>query len=258
MSSKQKYLPIRSFAVGVMAMLALPAAAAEILNGQWALNPAEDAGRVHLMMMRSERGNAFSSGATWAAADLKGLDLQTAGKHDVRFTIDRDAGRFEADGFVSGAAGAGLFRFTPAPGYAAAMAAAGFPGVEEDKQLGLALNDVSLAFAKEMKTQGFNDLDLRNLRAFRIHHVDLAYIKALQAQGISTASAKSLIAFRIHGVTPEFAKAVRALGYTPNDKQLIALRIHDVTPDYMSGLKAHGMEKLTLDKVISLKIHGIS
>ncbi|MHB1205637.1 MAG: hypothetical protein ACYCZX_08735 [Rhodospirillaceae bacterium] len=238
--------------------------AADLLNGQWTLNPAEGAGQVHLMLVRSGRpGNTFTSGSDWNTADLKGLDLQTAGKHDVRFTIERDAGRFDADGFVShaeggGAEGAGLFRFTPAPGYAAAMAAAGFPGVEAEKQLGLALSDVSVAFAKEMKALGLEDLDLRNLRAFRIHHVDLAYIKALRAQGVTAANAKSLIAFRIHEVTPEFAKAVRALGYVPSDKQLVALRIHNVTPEYISGLKAHGMENLTLDKVINLKIHGIS
>jgi hypothetical protein len=246
-----------------LSIAGMPVHGAELLNGQWALsgalNPGEDAGKVHLMLMRSGRpGSTFTSGSDWNAADLKGLDLQAAGKHDVRFTIERDAGRFEADGFVAGAEGAGLFHFTPASGYAAAMAAAGFPGVEAEKQLGLALNDVSLAFAKEMKAQGFDDLDLRNLRAFRIHGVDGAYIKALRAQGVTPADAKSLIAFRIHEVTPEFAKAVRALGFTPTDKQFITLRIHNITPEYIAGLKAHGMEKLTLDKVISLKIRGIS
>jgi hypothetical protein len=230
-----------------------------LLNGQWALNPAESADQVHLMLMRSGRpGNTFTSGSDWNTADLKGLDLATAGKHDVRFTIDRDAGRFEADGFVSGAEGAGLFRFTPSPTYAAAMAAAGFADVEPGQQIGLALHDVSLAFAKEMKAQGLEDLDLRKLQAFRIHRVDLAYIKALRAQDVAATSASGLIALRIHAVTPEFAKAVRTLGYSASDKQLIALRVHDITPDYIAGLKAHGVEKLTLDKVISLKIHGIS
>jgi hypothetical protein len=242
-----------------LALAGQPVVAADVLNGQWTLNAADGAGRVHLMLVRAGRpGGTFTSGSNWNAADLTGLDLTTAGKHDVRFTIARDAGRFEADGFVSGMEGAGLFRFVPAPGYAAAMAAAGFPGVEDDKQVGLALNDVSLAFAKEMKAQGLEDLDLRTLRAFRTHSVDLDFIKALRAPGIAATSAKSLIAFRIHEVTPDFAKAVRALGYTPSEKQLISLRIHDITPNYIAGLKAHGMEKLTLDKVISLKIHGIS
>jgi hypothetical protein len=250
---------LRAGLLAALCAASLSARAADLLYGQCTLNPSEKTGQVQLMLVRSGRpGNTFTSGSDWKAADLKGLDLQTAGKHDVRFTIERDAGRFEADGFVNGAEGAGLFRFTPAPGYAAAMAAAGFPGVEQEKQLGFALNDVSVAFAKEMKAQGLEDLDLRNLRAFRIHGVDAAYIKALRAGGVPATNAKSLIAFRIHGVTPDFAKAMRALGYTPTDKQLIALRIHDVTPEYIAGLKAHGMEKLTLDKVISLKIHGIS
>ena len=282
------------FRAGILAALcavslsAVPARAADLLNGQWTLNPSGNAGQVQLMLVRSGRpGNTFTQGSNWNVADLKGLDLTAAGKHDVRFTIARDAGTLEADGFVTGAEGAGLFKFTPAPGYAAAMAAAGFPGVEPEKQLGLALNDVSIAFAKEMKAANVEGLDLRKLTSFRIHKVDMAYIKALRAQGVTTAAAKdfiafrihevtpefvtamraqgvatadakSLVAFRIHEVTPDFVRAIRAQGFTPTERQLVKLRIHEVTPEYIAGLKSHGMEKLTLDKIVSLKIHGVN
>ncbi len=214
---------------------------------------------MHLILVRSGRpGNTFTHGSDWNAADLKGLDLATAAKHDVRFTIARDAGTFEAEGFVSGAEGAGLFKFTPNSSYAANMAAAGFPGVEQEPQLGLALGDVSVAFAREMSALKIEGLDFRRLTAFRVHKVDAAYVKAMRAQGITATKARDLVAFRIHGVTPEFAGAVRAQGFAPTDKQLVAMRIHSVTPEYISSLKARGMEKLTLDKVISLKIHGIT
>lgn len=235
------------------------AQAIDLLNGQWTLNPSDKPGQVHLMLVRSGRpGNTFTSGNRWNPAYLKGLDLATQGKHDVRFTIARDAGAIEAEGFVNAGEGAGLFKFTPNPKYAAEMSALGFPGVEDKRLLGMALNDVSLAFAKEMQGLKIEDLDLRNLRAFRTHDIDAAYIKALRAEGMSNATAKNFVAFRIHGVTPEFVKAVRAQGFTPTEKQLVALRIHEVTPDYIAGLKKRGMEKLTLDKIINLKIHGIS
>lgn len=239
-----------------------PAQAIDLLNGQWTLNPGDAPNQVHLMLVRSGRsGNTFTSGSDWNVGDLKGLDLATAGKHDVRFTIARDAGTVEAEGFVNAplgtVEGVGLFTFTPNPTYAADMAAAGFPGVEEESLLGLALNDVSLAFAKEMQALKIDALDLRNLRAFRIHKIDAAYIKAVRAEGLTSATARNLVAFRIHGVTPEFIKAIKAQGFTPDERQLVALRIHDVTPEYIAGLKKRGMEKLTLDKIISLKIHGI-
>jgi hypothetical protein len=38
---------------------------------------------------------------------------------------------------------------------------------------------------------------------------------------------------------------------------LIALRIHQVTPEYIEGLRAKGLQNLTLDQLISMRIHGI-
>lgn len=267
---------------------AVQARATDLLNGQWTLNPAGGQGRVQLTLVRSARpGNMFTHGSDWSVSDLKGLDLTTQGRHDVRFTVARDAGRLEAEGFVSGSEGAGLFKFTPNPKYAAGMADLGFAGVEESKLLSMALSDVSLAFAKEMGALRIDGLDLRRLRAFRVHKIDAAFVKTIRGEGLNSITAKELVNFRIHEVTPEFIKAlkaegltgigpkdlvnfrihevtpgfikaVRAQGFTPTEKQLIALKIHDVTPEYIADLKKRGMEKLTLDKIVSLKIHGIS
>ncbi len=255
-------MPHASLRTGLLAVSLLlgaaQARAVDLLNGQWTLNPASASGEVSLMLVRAGRsGNSFTHGSTWSAADLKGLDLATPGRHDVRFTVARDAGTLDAEGFVSGAEGAGLFKFTPNPKYAAGMAALGFAGVEEDKQLGMALSDVSLAFAQEMQGLKIDGMDLRMLRTFRVHKIDTAFVKAIRAESLASITARELVAFRIHDVTPGFVKAVRAQGFTPTGKQLVALKVHDVTPEYIAGLKKRGMERLTLDKVISLKIHGI-
>jgi hypothetical protein len=42
-----------------------------------------------------------------------------------------------------------------------------------------------------------------------------------------------------------------------NPDQLVAMRVHGVTPEYIAGLKSRGMKDLTIDKVVSLKVHGI-
>ena len=84
------------------------------------------------------------------------------------------------------------------------------------------------------------------------------FIRELKAEGLANVGPKDLVAFRIHEVTPSFVKAVKAQGFTPTEKQLVALKVHDITPEYIAGLKKRGMEKLTLDKIVSLKIHGIS
>jgi hypothetical protein len=35
------------------------------------------------------------------------------------------------------------------------------------------------------------------------------------------------------------------------------MRIHNVTPEYIAGLRTRGMEKLSIDQLVSLRIHGI-
>jgi hypothetical protein len=35
------------------------------------------------------------------------------------------------------------------------------------------------------------------------------------------------------------------------------MRIHGVTPEFIEGLKSRGMQNLTIDQLVSLRIHGI-
>ena len=36
------------------------------------------------------------------------------------------------------------------------------------------------------------------------------------------------------------------------------MRIHGVTPEYITSLKSHGMKDLTIDQLVSMRIHGIN
>jgi len=38
---------------------------------------------------------------------------------------------------------------------------------------------------------------------------------------------------------------------------LIAMRIHGVTPEFIQGLKSRGMQNLTIDQLVAMRIHGI-
>ena len=66
----------------------------------------------------------------WPVNALEGIDLATPGKRDVKFTITREAGRIDGEGFMKGGEGAGIFIFTPDPDYAPAMARLGFDGID--------------------------------------------------------------------------------------------------------------------------------
>ncbi len=198
-------------------------------TGEWTLSRSDVAGKVHFSMESASDGHSFSNSSDWNVSDLQGLDLATPGKHDVHFTITRDAGAIDAEGFARESDGAGLYTFRPNPQYSREMESLGFPGVTSERQLAFALHDVSLAYARAMKGAGIDGLD-----------------------------ARKLIAFRIHKVTPEYVKELERLGFPhPDPERLIALRIHRVTPEYIEKLRAHGVQNVTLDQLIALRIHGI-
>jgi hypothetical protein len=254
-------------------------------SGSWSLAPA-DQGKVQFSLRGSRGSHHFDTSSDWQLADLRGLDWTSAGKHDVHFTVVRDAGTIDCQGFVDDQRGAGLFTFKPNPQYAQEMQKLGYAFKEEDL-FSAATFDVSFEFARALKSLAVQGLDaeklmafrihgvspefVRNLRseglaatdadkliAFRIHGVSPEYIRGLRGAGIATSDQDELIAFRIHGVSPEFAGELNHLGYPHTaPEQLIALRIHGVTREYIESLRSKGLQNLTLDQLINMRIHGI-
>src|SRR5688572_5169974 len=96
-------------------------ATAQERSGSWTMMPAEEAGQVRFaIFQRHERGTSHSE-SDWPVSAFEGLDLATRARHDVTFAIVRDAGRFDGEGYLEEREGAGVYRFTPDPGFARAM-----------------------------------------------------------------------------------------------------------------------------------------
>src|SRR5580693_2243856 len=266
-------------------LVAVKDRAADVRSGDWTLSKSDDAGKVEFSLIEHHHGGRSSHEADWPASSFQGVDFSRAGRQDVHFTITRDAGKIDCEGFLNNGEGAGIFHFQMDANYARGMQSLGFT-VDEEKQFSMAVQDVSLEFAKQMKNERLSDLDADKLIAFRIFHVDSTFIEALRAEGLKIADSDKLVAFRIHGVTPEMVRSLHQDGYQPDEdtliamrihgatpewiqqlqkegydhvdlQKLIALRIHGVTPEYITGLKSHGMQNLTIDQLVSLRIQGI-
>lgn len=231
-----------------------PIGAAEpATTGSWTIRPAETQGKVQLTFVY---GRAVHS-TDWSVSALPGLQLNPPERHDVRFVIERDAGRIEAEGVSTTGTAAGSFRFTPEPGYTGELRKLGLGEIKPEAQLSFALHDVSLAYTREMIGLGIAKLNTDMLIAFRIHGVTSALVTAAQHTGV-TPDAGQLVAFAIHGVTPDYIAAIEKLGYDhPTPDQLIAMRIHGVTPDYIASVKARGVRDTSLDQLVAMKIQGI-
>lgn len=232
--------------------------AAEVRSGDWTISKSDSPGKVEFSLIEHRHGNGTSSHQSdWPMTSFPGVDFSKPGRQDVHFTITRDAGKIDCEGFLQDGEGAGLFHFQPDPNYSHEMHSLGFT-IDEDKQFSMAVQDVSLDFAKQMKNEHLTDLDADKLIAFRIFRVDSAFIQALRAEGLKITDSDKLVAFRIHGVTPEMVRSLHQAGYTPDEDTLIAMRIHGATPEWMAELKQRGYDHVDLEKLIAFRIHGVS
>ena len=92
-------------------LLAPVLALGAIDHGEWTLSRSELGNKVYLSLHGGDGRHSMNMSSDWNPDDLKGLDWGTAGKHDVQFSIARDAGTIYGEGFLKDGSGAGLFTF---------------------------------------------------------------------------------------------------------------------------------------------------
>ena len=151
------------------------ASAAETYSGNWTVMPSESAGQVEFGLAYRRPHHQSQHSSDWPVAAFQGVDFAARGKRDVQFTVTRDAGRFDCEGYLNNGVGAGVFLFTPDPGYVKTMAALGFP-LNEHQQFTMATVDVTAEFARQMKAEKLSDLDADKLIALRVHGASPKYI----------------------------------------------------------------------------------
>jgi hypothetical protein len=233
----------------------------EVRSGDWTITKSDNPGKVEFSLIEHHHGGRSSHQSDWPATSFQGVDFSKGGRQDVHFTIVRDAGKIDCEGFLNNGEGAGLFHFQPDANFSREMNSLGF-SVDDDKddeqQFSMAVMDVTLDFARQMKNEHLSGLDGGKLIAFRIFGVDSAFIEALRAEGLKISEADKLVAFRIHGVSPEMVRSLHQAGYSPDEDTLIAMRIHGATPEWIAELKQRGYDHIDLEKLIAFRIHGVS
>src|SRR5216684_3287385 len=131
-------------------VLALIARASDTRTGSWTISHSDEPGKVSFALIYHSKHNNSNHESDWPSSEFKGVDFAKSGKQDVKFTIARDAGRFDCEGYLKDGEGAGVFHFAPDAKYLSQMSALGFTGIDEDKQFSMAVLDVSVAYAKRV------------------------------------------------------------------------------------------------------------
>ena len=231
--------------------------AADVRSGDWTISKSDEPGKIEFSLIEHHHGGNSNHESDWPMSSFPGVDFSKPGRQDVHFTISRDAGKIDCEGFLNNGEGAGIFHFQPDPNYASAMHKLDF-SIDEEKQYTMAVQDVSLEFARQIKDEHLTDLDTDKLIAFRIFRVDPAFIEDLRAAGLKISDSDKLVAFRIHGVTAQMIRSLHEAGYSPDEDTLIAMRIHGATPEWMEELRKHGYDHVDLEQLIAFRIHGVS
>src|SRR5260370_39619230 len=120
-------------------------------SGDWTIRRSETPGKVEFSLMDSRAGHHFHSSSDWPASDFSGVDFSKPERQEDHFTIARDAGKLECEGFLRDGEGAGLFHFVADAKYAQEMNALGVGGIDGEKQWARASHDVSLEVSRASK-----------------------------------------------------------------------------------------------------------
>lgn len=219
---------------------------------------------------RTEKGGRNQHGSSFNYADLQGLSREQAlSGGAVKFSLVREAGTIDCEGsFTAGGNGAGTFRFTANPQFAAAMKTRGFDfeaasarGKNQDTEERLfaaAMLNVTTALADDLLSANFGKLDTEDLFKAAIFKVDSQFMREMKASGFPNMGMEDLVKARIFKIDANFVKEVVAMGFDKEPfESLVKMRIFKVTPEFISEARNEGLTNLDIEDLVKMRIFKI-
>ena len=175
----------------------------------------------------------------------------------ISFTIRREPGTFKFEGRGSLDRASGWYDFEPNPNFRQEMERLGFRNVDSKDLFVFALDDLTSARVKQLKTLVSNELDTDELVRLINHGAGVRYIQAMTDAGFKKLTSGEYRRARDHGVSADLAREMADLGMTLPLDELIRTRDHGVTPDYVRAMRSAGF-KVDLGEMVRARDHGIS
>lgn len=233
----------------------------EPLHGTCSIAPGDKSDQVRLAIDRSsETGHDHDSGSNVPLSDFTNFslaDLRNDGAH-LTVTMPTEPGDLVCSGTVSDLRLTGDFSFTPHAAFVARMQQLGFTGLSSEKLEAYAIFHIQSSWVADLQSAGVTGMTNDNLIAMRIFRIDPSFVRAMDALGYTNLGAEKLIAFGVQGVNAGEVKEYRTLGYHPNADELIQMRIFKVTPDFIRRMQARGFDKLTIAKLVQIRIFNLA
>jgi hypothetical protein len=235
------------------------------LAGTWEAKPynkhgQESAGKIYLNMRReTSRGNQIN-GHTYEISEFEGLsaDQFSGVSSTANFRLAREAGTIEFTGKFEDGRGSGDFRMAANPTFVEAMRSRGFLLGDEKVFSAITLN-LTVAFADEIISAGFKNLDADDLFKARIFKVDSQFIREMKDIGFPNLEMEDLVKARIFKIDAQYAREVKEMGFGNDSlERLVKLRIFKVTPEFLREMKQIGFSDLTSEQAVKLQIFKVT
>jgi hypothetical protein len=244
--------------------LTMATARAENFAGTWSIAPSSKAGEVNLEL-RYTRSGAFGN-EQWDESEdtpisqLRGLtaaDIRDGGARKS-FSIEQDAGDFQADGTFNGDTGGGTWTFRPNPSFANDLRRRGIGAPSDKQQFELAMARFKLSTLDALLASGFERPSIDDLVRMGQHGVTNDYITAMKNVRLSPKRVSELIRMRDHGVSARYAADMLRRAPQLSAEDLIELRDHGVSSDYMAALADAGYGNVSPSDAERMVDHGVS
>lgn len=283
-------MKILSVATLVLLLASVAPARAEEYTGTWMIEQSLQPASVQLEL-RYQRtlatGNLeWDESRSVLLSELQGLskeDLNSSGQHKS-FGVVRDAGTFQAEGWLTRGRGEGTWTFQPSTSFSDGLRRRGIGEPNSKQQFELALAGFKFATLDRLLASGFERPSVDDLIAMIDHAVSDGYIQGLLGLGLRPNSARALIlmrdrgvgssyaatvvrivpgttadqlvAMREHGVGASFVEELARMGYHVSAADLIRLRDHGISTSFIERARSHGYTKLSVDELIRLRDIG--
>jgi hypothetical protein len=223
---------------------------------EWQMRESGRADKVHFSFDRYKGRNHSSWGTDVSRDRFRGLPATILDRGGAAtFEYVTDAGSLVCKGSFSWGRGSGTFTFKPDPKFTAELKKLGYDEPTTEQQLRMTFSDVSLEFAREIKTPGFST-STQQLINLTDHGVTLEYVRKARHAGFRDLSADDFMRLRDHGVDIAFIQDVAALGYDMTAGDMVRLRDHGVNAEFLAQLKDAGYE-LPAARIAELRDHGV-
>ena len=240
----------------------------EAVTGEWTAKIQENDQKINLnFKRRSDRGGSHNMGQTYEFSELQSLTReQASGGGAVRFSLVREAGTIECEGSFQNGKGSGTFRFTANPSFVSGMKNRGFDfqantsnhGDPEDRLFAAATLNVTTALADDLRSSGFENLDVDDLFKAAIFKVDSKFMREMKASGFPNLGMEELVKARIFKIDANFVSQVTQMGFDKEPfESLVKMQIFKVTPDFVVEVRNEGLSNLSVEELVKLRIFKI-